>query len=225
MPGRTENIRKTRILDAAERAFADSGFAGASLRRIVQEAGVNLATVYYYFDSKKGLMQAVFKRRFGPLRQEQLELLRRYETGAASGPLPLAKVLEAMLTPVLRATAGNSARSRITMRLIGRIVSEPNRMTQELLHKQHHEVRTAFLQAMRRSLPRIPLADLSWRIEFVWGALAFTLANPHKILKDTAGICDPRDTRQVLPQMTAFFSAGLRASATAGILQSSAPNL
>ena len=88
MSGRIENFRKTRILDAAERAFADSGFAGASLRCIVQDAGVNLATVYYYFESKKGLMQAVFKRRFGPMRQEQLELLRRYEAGAPSRELP-----------------------------------------------------------------------------------------------------------------------------------------
>jgi len=64
----TETSRRERILDAAERAFGDYGFTGASLRRIVVEARVNLATVYYYFGSKNGLMEAVLKRRFGPLR-------------------------------------------------------------------------------------------------------------------------------------------------------------
>ncbi len=36
---------RTRILDAAENAIAESGFAGASLRDIVLKARVNLATV------------------------------------------------------------------------------------------------------------------------------------------------------------------------------------
>ena len=61
--------RRERILEAAEQVFGDAGFAGASLRAIVRRAHVNLATVYYYFGSKNGLMEAVLKRRFGPLRQ------------------------------------------------------------------------------------------------------------------------------------------------------------
>ena len=48
----SEPDRQTRILDAAENAIAESGFAGASLRDIVREARVNLATVYYYFGPK-----------------------------------------------------------------------------------------------------------------------------------------------------------------------------
>ncbi|MBM3892065.1 MAG: helix-turn-helix transcriptional regulator, partial [Verrucomicrobia bacterium] len=73
----SEQSRKMRILDAAEKAFADLGFEGASLRHIVQEARVNLATVYYYFKSKEGLMAAVFERRFGPLRNEHFEALQQ----------------------------------------------------------------------------------------------------------------------------------------------------
>ena len=83
MPKPAEQDRQTRILDAAENAIAELGFAGASLRHIVLEAQVNLATVYYYFGSKRGLMEAVLKRRFGPLREEHLALLREFEPALA----------------------------------------------------------------------------------------------------------------------------------------------
>ncbi len=203
--------RRERILDAAEKAFADFGFAGASLRQIVHDAGVNVATVYYYFGSKNGLMKAVLKRRFGPLRRENLELLRRCEQQANGRPLPVDKILQAMLVPPLRLAVNASAKRLAVTRLIGRIVTEPNPQTQEFLSHQHADVRAAFLNALHASLPHVPLADLRWRLEFVRGALAFVLCNPRRIEKETLGACDPVDTKKVLAEMIRFFSPGFRA--------------
>src|ERR1039458_9777621 len=144
MPKQSEQDRQTRILDAAENAIADLGFAGASLRNIVLEARVNLATVYYYFGSKRGLMEAVLKRRFGPLRQEHLALLRQFEEAAKGRPLTVEKILEAMLLPPLRLAAKAPAKQQAVTRLIGRIVTEPNPQIQHVLSSQRVEVRTAF---------------------------------------------------------------------------------
>ena len=63
-----------KILDAAERLFAERGFAETSLRTITTAAGVNLAAVNYHFGSKKDLIQAVFARFLDPL---ELELKRQ----------------------------------------------------------------------------------------------------------------------------------------------------
>ena len=64
------------------------------------------------------------------------------------------------------------------------------------MRAQRAEVRTAFQKALQRSLPKAPLADLLWRMEFVWGALAFALCNPRKIEIETHGACDlARDGR------------------------------
>jgi AcrR family transcriptional regulator len=204
---------RTRILDAAENAVADSGFAGASLRDIVRQARVNLATVYYYFGSKIGLMEAVLKRRFGPLREAHLALLREFEVKAKGRPLPVEKVLEAMLLPPLRLAARAPAKRQAVTRLIGRIVTEPNEQIQEVLRSQRGEVRAAFLKALQRSLPGAPLPDLQWRIEFVWGALALALCNPRKIEIETRGACDLAKTEEVLAQMLDFFTPGFRALA------------
>ena len=213
MPKPSEPDRQTRILDAAENAIAESGFAGASLRDIVLEARVNLATVYYYFGSKVGLMEAVLKRRFGPLRQEHLALLREFEIAAKGRPLPVEKILEAMLLPPLRLAAKTPAKHQAVTRLIGRIVAEPNPQIQEVLSSQRAGVRTAFLKALQRSLPRAPLPVLQWRVEFVWGALAFALCNPRKIEIETRGACDLTRTDEVLAEMIHFFSPGFHALA------------
>ena len=205
--------RKNRILDAAERAFADHCFAGASLRRIVQGAGVNLPTVYYYFGSKEGLLAAVFKRRFGPLRQEHLGSLQQAEAEAGGRPLPVEKLIELIIRPPLRLAAQTSRDSVAVRRLIGRVVTDPNPKTQELVRSQSADVRAAFLAAFRRSLPGIAEADLLWRLEFLWGALAFILCNPRKMERVSGGVCNPLDTATVVAQMIALFSPGFRADA------------
>ena len=208
-----EHGRRERILDAAEHAFAERGFEGASMRDIVLQAAVNLATVYYYFGSKNGLMEAVLKRRFGPLRQEHLELLRQAQQDARDRPLRVDQILEAMLLPPLRLAVNDSAQRQAVMRLIGRIVSEPSQQIQDILHLQRAEVRDAFLKALQASLPHVPRPDLLWRMEFVWGALTFILCNPKKIEKDTQGECNPVDAQKVLAEMIGFFAPGFQAVA------------
>jgi AcrR family transcriptional regulator len=201
----------TRILDAAELAFAENGFEGASLRDIVREARVNLATVYYHFRSKEGLLAAVLHRRFAPLRQEHLDRL-RLAVVAAPGKRPrIEAVLEAVLLPPLRLTADANAVNRIATRLIGRMVTDPSPEAQGILRRQHQAVRKAFVAALRRCLPQLPLADLHWRYEFIWGGLAFVLCNPSRIEERSGGLCNPADTSAVLAQMIRFFGAGLKA--------------
>ena len=52
LPGDT----KERILDVAERLFAERGFDGVSMRDLTREAEVNLAAVNYHFGGKDALI-------------------------------------------------------------------------------------------------------------------------------------------------------------------------
>ena len=58
--GRRPGNRDTRgeILTAARHTFAAKGFAGASVRGIAAEAGVDAALVHHYFDTKEQLFLA-----------------------------------------------------------------------------------------------------------------------------------------------------------------------
>jgi AcrR family transcriptional regulator len=50
----SENARE-RLLEAAGEIFAEKGFKGATVREIIERAGVNIAAVNYYFRDKERL--------------------------------------------------------------------------------------------------------------------------------------------------------------------------
>ncbi len=56
---------RNRILDAAAECFADRGYEGATVREICRTAGVNVASVNYFFGSKEKLYIEVFGRVIG----------------------------------------------------------------------------------------------------------------------------------------------------------------
>ncbi|GAA2502131.1 TetR/AcrR family transcriptional regulator [Winogradskya humida] len=57
---RRRNAARTRqlLLDAARQRFAHNGYAATTLREIADDAGVNIALVSRYFESKEGLFSA-----------------------------------------------------------------------------------------------------------------------------------------------------------------------
>jgi AcrR family transcriptional regulator len=65
----------TRLLDAAERIFADEGIEAASVRAITQAAGANIAAVSYHFGSKQDLVVALLERRVTEMHDARRPLL------------------------------------------------------------------------------------------------------------------------------------------------------
>lgn len=61
LPALQSRSRETRarILAAAEKEFADKGFAGATLADIAQRAGCSVGTVYFRFKDKNALFLAI----------------------------------------------------------------------------------------------------------------------------------------------------------------------
>lgn len=66
-----EPERQEAILAAAAGEFAERGYAGASLSRIIERAGISKGSLYYYFDDKEDLFTTVVEvaveRLFGEL--------------------------------------------------------------------------------------------------------------------------------------------------------------
>lgn len=52
---------KSRLLDSALAVFAERGADGGSMREIAKRAGVNVATAYHHFGSKRDLLMAIFR--------------------------------------------------------------------------------------------------------------------------------------------------------------------
>ncbi len=62
------------ILDAAQAVFGRLGVRGASLRAIAREAGCDPALIYYHFEHKEALFEALLDRHFPGMRQALEEL-------------------------------------------------------------------------------------------------------------------------------------------------------
>lgn len=188
------NDTKEKLLDAAERLIAEHGYAGASLRQIIAEAGVNLAAVHYHFGSKEELLDAVITRTAEPVNAARLALLDRYETEAKGRPVPVQRILEAFLTPMAKAAAQKPQ----FVRLMGRIVAEG--MLGAVLDKNFRVISTRFTPALRKSVPGLSEEEFDWRMTFMRGAVAHTMCGK-----------EGSDFERRMALLTRFLSGGFEA--------------
>lgn len=205
---------KNRILDTAERLFARDGIEATSLRTITAEAGVNLAAVNYHFQSKEALMHAVIARRLDPLNEKRLALLDAIEAEAGEGPLPLDKVLDALLGPVFEMLRGPGMAFAPMM---GRIFWESSDLKEKIFQKHLAHVSARFFPAFERSLPGLPRKELYWRLLFVMGTVSYTIGGANMLRAISGGECDPSDVKGSLGRLEAFLLAGLQAPVPAEV--------
>jgi AcrR family transcriptional regulator len=60
----TQESKKQLILEAAERCIMAQGIEGVTMRSIASEAGINLASLHYYFVNKENLLTSLIGRKF-----------------------------------------------------------------------------------------------------------------------------------------------------------------
>jgi AcrR family transcriptional regulator len=101
--------KREALLDAAERAIIDEGFAGASTRRIAHEAGVPLSLVHYHFGGKEGLLVALAERTRQRNRLAAPGARGQYDSAAAHE--------DAMLQSARRSISGGDAGIRLMVEM------------------------------------------------------------------------------------------------------------
>ena len=69
-PPRPKSDRRSEILAAAQRCFVRSGFHGASMQDICNEAGMSPGNLYRYFPSKEALIAGIAERDRAEVAQE-----------------------------------------------------------------------------------------------------------------------------------------------------------
>jgi len=197
---------RTRILDAAEELFMLHGFEGTSMRLLTAKAGVNLAAVNYHFGSKDALIEALFRRRLDPMNEERIAALDRLEDLSAEN------IIRAFIGPSLRLIEDAKGGGRNFIRLLGRTYTDPQKPIRALIGQLYAPAMERFKAAFERALPQMPRDELIWRMHFMFGTLAYTLAATDTV-QLIAG-CKPEDrydARLLEARLTAFLQAGLLA--------------
>ncbi len=201
---------KERILDVAEHLFADSGFTATSLRDITSAAGVNLASVNYHFGSKEGLLSAVLHRRIGPLNERRLARLDEIERFTREHAPNVDEILRAFLTPPFELRAELGVRGATFTRLMGRVHTETNDDFRQSFVAQFSVVVGRFTQALQRALPSLEPTELSTRMWFLVGSMAYTMMWGESVGLGEGGTRDPET---VLESLIEYGAAGISAPA------------
>ena len=108
---------RTRLLRAGLRLFAAQGFSKTSTREVAEAAGVNVASIAYYFGDKAGLYRAVF---FEPLGTPP-----DFAGSESDPPPPLEHLLRAFYADFL-APLKSGPDARLCVKLRFREILEPS---------------------------------------------------------------------------------------------------
>jgi AcrR family transcriptional regulator len=203
-----------RILDTAERLFAERGFETTSIRDITSAAGVNLASINYHFRTKQELIAAVFVRRVGPINQRRLELLAEIEQKAGRKPPTIEALIEAMIRPAAATGFDQQKGNDILLRLTGRFFSEPNVEIDQLIHANFQKMMSRFIGAFLRVLPGLTEEELYWRLKFTFGALHHVLLTLNRQDSTRSHPGKKLDREELVQRLVAFAAAGIKAPAS-----------
>jgi len=203
---------KERLLDAAERLFAERGFEGASLRAVTHAAGTSVSAAHYHFGSKEALLVATIRRRAEPVVRARAARLDEIERRAGAGPLPLEEVLDAFLRPIFEERA-RPERSDDFRRIAARLFSDPPRVVASLKREVFGSTAERFLDALARALPEKPRMLIALDLQFLVGVMVHVTSGHLRDVPAPRGW--PRleglSDDAVLGRMIEFVAAGLRA--------------
>jgi AcrR family transcriptional regulator len=207
---------KQALLDAAERLFAERGFAATSMRDIAARAKANLAAANYHFGGKRGLMEAVLERRVTPLNRSRLEALDGVEAARGRSRVALEALLEAFIGPALRMAEHIPGGGAAFVQLMGRTFIEPDERLQSYFMGLFKEVANRFIPAFQQAVPELPATDLFWRMHFMIGCLAHTMGDKERLRVISRGQVNPDDTEAAIRELVRFVAGGLRAPGESG---------
>lgn len=201
---------RDRILDAAERVFADKGLDGSSVRDITTAANVNLAAVNYHFGSKTGLIEAVFSRHLVPMNTARIALLDWVEEQAGEGYPPIESVLDAFIRPVVMHHLAELGTNDAFMRLMSRCLNEPPTHLEQVTH--HFDVlMNRFHTAFSRAMPDHSPSEIFWGVHFTIGTMHHTLHVLSHLRHLPFCPSEPAGAQTVVERLVAFTAAGMKA--------------
>ncbi|MFD7815418.1 TetR/AcrR family transcriptional regulator [Streptomyces sp. NPDC059785] len=200
---------RTKILDAAERLFAEHGYRGTSVRAITNLAGANLAAVAYHFGSKAELMAAVARRVIEPITTAQRARLD--ELLARTADPSVADLVEAFAGPLFdEMPTGDDSGAR-TSRLIVTILSDPAEEARSWTGPDEAAVRERYLAAFARALPGLAPQELEFRLR---GILAVTAVDRVEVHNQPTPGCPAAAGEEARRWAITFLTAAMSAPAT-----------
>jgi AcrR family transcriptional regulator len=188
---------RRRLLDTAERLFAENGFSAVSLREIISKAGVNIGAVHYHFGSKHELFEQVLKRLAMPFYERVLGLLRDAEQWR-DDPTYLARIIEALVIPTFKAPPGGAKGLRNFNRIRAHIFVSEQEFARQLLTRFLGPALNCAYAALRHALPELSPTELLWRLHLLRASLVLTTIPSNRFSPVRLAKYSPEDPNEAI---------------------------
>lgn len=162
---------RDRVIAVATRHFAEHGFGGTSLRSIQREAGVNPATVHYYFGTKEALYQAVIEQFLEVIQAERSARIDRVPDDV-TGRARLRLLLHAYLAPHLEVAAAPGGHDYA--RVLAFVQVSPPDAATAMFDASVAPVRRRFADSLAGLFPRASRRRIDELITMAVGHMAMT---------------------------------------------------
>ncbi|CAD6547391.1 TetR/AcrR family transcriptional regulator [Paraburkholderia sabiae] len=205
-PKAVEVSKRERILDVAERLFAEGGFDGVSMRDIASAAEVGLPLIVYHFETKLNLYRALFERRKTVL-DSRLTMLHAPLT---RGEDLLEHIVRAFVLPVMENQ--NTAAGLAYAKLVAREASDPREAERGIVRDFFDPFAAEFIKAISEVLPRQGSGYAHWAYLFAVGALVMS-ALDGRIERISGGKIKAGMSKAKTEHLVSFITAGIRAGA------------
>ncbi|MEX0404447.1 TetR/AcrR family transcriptional regulator [Aquibium sp. LZ166] len=204
---RPDNDVSTAILYAGERAFAEYGYNGASMRAIARDAGVNQAMIAYYYGSKEGLLQAIMLRRstfVNSQREKRLGVL------FAGGQPTVEQLVEAFLAPLIELGTDDRLGGYSYVKLLAVLTHSVDDLAKRIVAENFDGIARRFVDAFRTIEPDMSESDAIRAYLLSLGAGIASVGIEGRAGR-MSGTYDHIATPELVRSVVAFSSAGVRA--------------
>ncbi len=201
----SQDQTRQRLLDEAERLFADMGYAAVTVRQITQAAQTNVAAVNYHFGGKQNLYLEVFRQRWVPRARR---IWARLEPLEARQDYTLEEVVRAIAEAMFLSFTDEDERVRHSM-LMMREVTKPSAAFQMVSAEATRPALGLVRRLLAKCLPGVDDQHLSlYCLSIFFQVLHFNFAR-NLVTKVTGRVYDEQFLTLLVEHLTDFSVHGL----------------
>jgi AcrR family transcriptional regulator len=165
---------REKLLDCAERLFAEHGLEGVSLRAINAEAGLSPAALHYHFGTQKALVEALLERHMPALMERRRQLLDALDDRPE--PPTTRDVLSALIQPQVELLVEGGEPALNYMRLIHRLQADGDLDPRFVIQRWPGGI-DRLVPQLRKANPSLPLALVQLRLGLAIDVMLSSLAH------------------------------------------------
>jgi AcrR family transcriptional regulator len=205
---------RARILDVAEKLFAQHGYSAVSIRQITAAAKVNVAAIHFHFASKEALFESLIDCS-NPMNNLRQSLLKEALAKKGGARPDISDIVVAYARPYLDLPRTAGTKAPPIMQFMARSAIESDPALQKILKRRFSTLWDAFFAATREAMPNLSEDAVNWGFFFMVGSLWQININPARawLTRYSQYKFDTTNTAHVFKYLLPFVIGGLRALA------------